>query len=216
MIVFAACVGCSSGSSRTSDESASAGALVDQPSPDITVVKAEALDPINGNGAPGFSDAECTTIDESHRDCTDAMAKRFDAPALHRIEIPTNEFFCHVLRVTTATRAAALDASAGIGFFYDGYGGEGRFVAKADLKTVGEAHLKNGERVVLHEFVGLANCWLGDSSSSAAASYRFKPYARFDGTDGKGPYRNWDEANDYVIRTLGDRFDRSSDVLASP
>lgn len=205
-VVFAACAAPTEGAETSDSE------IVNQRSPDVTVLKAEALDPIGGYGSADFRADECGPGEQDYtRNCTAAMEKRYAAPALHAADISKTQFFCRLLRVTTATRTAALGAASGIGFYYRGYGGSGRFIPKAELKKIGEATLKSGEPVVLHEFVGLANCWLGSSNSSYSARYEFKPYARFE-TPAE-TYLNWDESDDYTVTVTHDRFDRSSDLL---
>ncbi|OFZ19540.1 MAG: hypothetical protein A2X94_12635 [Bdellovibrionales bacterium GWB1_55_8] len=93
------------------------------------------------------------------------------APALHRIEQSNNQFYCRLLRVHTASRSEALRSATGIGFHYYGWGSAGAFIPMRKLKHVASGTFKNGEAAEIHEFIGLANCWLGSGSSSERASY---------------------------------------------
>ena len=211
-------VGVGGCASESADPAVANDDLVSQGSSDLTVLKAEALDPINGNGSPGFVESDCKPVasapGDQRIDCTAPMEKRFGAPALHDILVPLPQslFFCRVMRVTTVTKKAAFDNATGAGFYYRGYGGNGRFVPKGNLKSVGEVTLKNGDAAVLHEFVGLANCFLGSASSSMQARYDFKPFVRF--VTPSETYDNWDLAKDnYVLTTRNDRFDRSAELL---
>ena len=72
----------------------------------------------------------------------------------------------------------------------------GRFVAKAQLATVGPATLKDGAAATLLEFVGVVNCTTG---SGADVARLFKPYMQFEGAADGRIYRNWDLASNYRI-----------------
>jgi hypothetical protein len=199
-----------------SGKSDGAGAVVDQASPDVTVLWAQALDPIGGYGEPGFDATECTPVDSFSMDCTARFEERFGRPALHPIVVSSSQsqFFCRVLEVETLSRSAALAASDGIGFYYRGYGQSGlRFVPRDRLVSAGQSTLANGEAAERHAFIGLANCWLGSASSSSRATYELKPFMQFTAGDSGIRYRNWDEANNYVLSTRVDRFDRSGELL---
>ncbi len=187
--------------------------VVDQRSDDLSVLRANATDAIGGDGAPGFREAECTPINDWSMDCTSAFEARYGVPALHRISVPrlSGHFYCRVLYVETATKQGALDVSDGIGFFYRGYGSEGRFVPRDRLVQVGTATRLDGAPMAVHRFAGFANCWNGSASSSSLATYTFKPFVQFDSHDGT-LYRNWDAATDYVIKPSFPSFDRASDV----
>ena len=216
LLSFAVLTGCSASASGPEVQSDD---IVSQSSPDLTVVKAFALEPINGNGSPGFVESECTPVplnpaEGKKLDCTKAMEKRYGLPALHDIliPIPQNLFYCYELKVTTVSKKAAIENADGIGFFYRGYYANGRYIPKASLKEVGNVILKNGEPGVLHEFVGLANCFLGDGSSSMQATYDFKPFMRF--VTPSETYDNWDLVpTDYRLTTRSSGFDRTSEVL---
>lgn len=187
---------------------ANAYVITDQVSPDVTVLSAHVGTPIGGSGGPSYP--------QCGNDCTAAHEQLFNSPALHEIRgVNHPSFFCRLLVVQTVTRAAALDSAVGIGFYYSGWGQEGRFIPKAQLVPQGTVRLKNGEVGVVHRFTGLANCWLGSASSSTQANYIFKPYIAFHQpvTRTTIEYRNWDMAGDYVINTNVLDFDRSRDVL---
>jgi hypothetical protein len=183
------------------------GPLVDQPSSDITVLEADTRDEVRASTLTPdvcFEAGGCTTAFEEH----------FGAPALHLIPLPsTPEFFCRVLHVTTITKRAALERSSGIGFFYSGVtSGSDFFVAKDRLAKIGEATLKDGTPVDLHEFIGLANCWRRSPSSSAATRYEFKPYLL---SESNGEVtRNWDRVEkNHAITPQAFAWDRSGDLL---
>jgi hypothetical protein len=53
----------------------------------------------------------------------------------------TNQFFCRVLEIQTITRSAALGASNGIGFYFNG---QLVSFARERLVKIGEALLKSG------------------------------------------------------------------------
>src|SRR5690349_13954517 len=130
LIQASAAMACAANTSEASGEAD----LTNQPSDDMTVLKVAAQEPINGYGSPGFAADQCIrSSDGETYDCTTEMEHRFGAPALHAIKLSrwavenanSSGFFCRVLRVTTLTKPAALDASKGIGFYYRGYAGEG-------------------------------------------------------------------------------------------
>jgi hypothetical protein len=188
---------------------------IDQDSPDVTVLKAEAIDEVRPTH---FDASKCTDPGSFDMDCTAEIEGRIGAPALHEVRAPAGEvfssFFCRLLEVTTVSKNGAVAGADGIGFYYRGNGIEGfRFVPRSKLKKIGEVTLKNGEAATLHQFIGLANCWQGTISSSFAARYRFKPFMQFTAGDTGHVYRNWDEADDYVISASHDRFDRSAELL---
>jgi hypothetical protein len=186
--------------------------VVDQNRDDVTVVRA-ATEPL------ALGPNQCTGIDGSSVDCTDAITGMTGAPALHRALFGATQNFngCALLRVTTASEDAALASTTGIGFWsaQETEGNlapenSGRFVLKAALKAVGKAVLRNGAPATLHEFVGVVNCPLG---GGVVAGRLFKPYMQFEGGPDGRVFRNWDLAQNYRISPGITEFDRSKDVL---
>jgi len=57
------------------------------------------------------------------------------------------------------------------------------------------ARLTNGAPALLHEFVGVANCPVGQGSFDRL----FKPYMQFENAPDGKIYRNWDVAQNYRI-----------------
>jgi hypothetical protein len=204
--------GCSAETAPPSTDDAD---LIDQPSGDTTVLKVRIGEAINGYGEADFDRPHCAALLASGRvDCTEQMEQRFGAPVLHQIDLPadSNQFFCRVLHVTTLTKKAAADVSTGIGFYYKGYTGQGRFIPKAKLKKVGDVTRKDGSAGELHEFLALASCWLGSGSSSSFARYDFKPYIQFEASG--QTYRNWDEVGaNHTVTGSHYHWDRSGDLL---
>jgi hypothetical protein len=186
--------------------------LVNQDRDDVALVRA-ATSPLVLNTA------KCQPIDATAVDCTDAVSQAANAPSFHRVVFPANADVagCALLRVTTASKNAGLANSTGIGFWSaqaaDGNQApenSGRFIPKDQLRAAGTATLLSGDPATLHDFVGVANCPAGNSSSFDRL---FKPYMQFEGAaDGK-IYRNWDRASNYRISATVTEFDRSGDVL---
>lgn len=197
--------------------------IVDQNRSDVTVLKAEALTPIGGQGGLEPDLSQCVALDPDDLvDCTAHFEELFGAPAMHQMilsRLHEQEFFCRLLDVQTVSREGAVADSEGIGFYYKGWKPfetePFRFVGAQDLEEVGSATLKDGSPAKLHRFIGLANCWLGSATSSSRGTYRFKPWMEFAGEDGMN-YRNWDEADDYLIMTQISGFDRSAELLRTP
>lgn len=219
--ILASVTGCSVSSSS---DATAADDLVNQSSSDITVLKVNVIEAINGYGAPGFSAEQCkASADGQTVNCTAELERRFGAPALHEVVLAKrsveqgSQFFCRVMHVTTLTKHSAAEATTGVGFYYRGYtydvpGGDGRFVPKADMKKVGEATRKDGAPADLHEFIGLANCWLGSATGSSRVQYEFKPYAAFEANGER--YQNWDTVSrNHSVDTTHPAWDRSSELL---
>ena len=161
----------------------------------------------------------CTAIDTMSVDCTAAVEQAVGAPAFHRVVLASgqNVMGCALLRVTTASKNAALATASGIGFWSaqatDGNQSaedSGRFVPKTAFRLTGAAMLRNGEPATLHEFVGVTNCSLGEDSSMARL---FKPYMQFEAAANATIFRNWDLGGNYRISRTITAFDRSADVL---
>jgi hypothetical protein len=189
--------------------------IVNQPSPDITVLKADANQAVNGYGGLGYALERCISDDAFTKDCTDQHEFIFQTPALHSIRVSSSYYSCRLLDVVTATRKDAFLTAGEIGFYYSSGIGSGiRIVPKNKMVLIGEVQLKNGETALLHRFTGLANCWQGTASSSWRARYTFKPFLGFQDSSGSKIYRNWDSvAENYLISPYVQSFDRSQELL---
>jgi hypothetical protein len=183
--------------------------IVNQDADDVTVTKAVATAPVT------VDLATCPPAQPGSLDCTAALAARFGAPALHRVIVPVggNLAGCNLLQVTTASKQAAVANSTGIGWYAaEATAGSqamttGRFVPKAELKSLGPATLKSGDPATLHLFVGLANCPAGQGSLDRL----FKPFMEFAAP--QQTFRNWDRSANYRISRGAPQFDRSAIVL---
>jgi len=187
--------------------------IVNQDRDDVTVVRATTTP------AVALPTSQCAALDAGSVDCTDALALSAGAPALHRVVVAANQDLsaCSLLRVTTASKDTAVANASGIGFWSaqakDGNQtaeDSGRFVPASQLKAVGRATLASGVAATLHEFVGVANCPAGDSTSFARL---FKPFMQFDGAADGRVFRNWDLAPNYSISLAAPQFDRGAVVL---
>jgi hypothetical protein len=186
--------------------------IVNQDRDDVAVVRA-ATSPLTVNTGA------CVAIDGASLDCTAALAEATGSPAFHRVVLPAGQDLtgCALLRVTTASKNTGLANASGIGF-WSAQATEGNqapedsglFVARGAFKTIGTGTLLSGAPATLHEFIGVANCPAGGTSSFDRL---FKPYMQFEGAaDGK-IYRNWDVADNYRISRAVTQIDRSGDVL---
>jgi hypothetical protein len=192
------------------DHGAHGKTVVNKDEDDVTVVRAVANAPL------ALDLASCPPADPGNLDCTAALAARFAAPALHRVVVPVNGGVagCNLLQVTTASKQSAVANSTGIGWYSaEATAGSqamttGRFIAKTELKSAGNATLKGGAPAVLHTFVGVANCPAGQSSFDRL----FKPYMEFDTP--QQTFRNWDRSANYRISRAVPQLDRSAEVLA--
>lgn len=188
--------------------------IVNQDSDDVTVLKAKATEALTLNTD------DCASAAGGNADCTGALERKFKAPSLHSVVVPKGYNFagCNLLRVTTASKRGALTNTTGMGFYAaEATAGNqamttGRFVASGAFKATGEAKLKDQSPVVLHEFLGIANC----NAEQGSIDRLFKPYLQFENAaDGK-LYRNWDRSPNYRISRAASQFDRSTQVLAPP
>jgi hypothetical protein len=184
--------------------------VVDQDKADITVVRAS-------TGPLTLDTTTCKPINGA-LDCTEALAASANAPSFHKFLLPANGNTqgCVLVRVTTASKTAAITNTDGVGFWSSqrtggdlAAGDSGRFVPKAQMKQVGTATLLNGGAATLHEFVGVSNCGGGADAPSRV----FKPYMQFEGAQDGTIFRNWDLAANYRIGPDVPQFDRSNDVL---
>jgi hypothetical protein len=190
-----------------------AGPITNQDRDDVTVTKAELTGPV------ALDVSACSPVDVGTVDCTAALEAKLGAPSLKRILVPTAYDFagCMALRVTTASKAAGLVASTGIGWYAaDATPSSqamttGRFVPSGRLQGTGAATLKGGAPAVLHDFVALASC---SADAQTTRDLLFKPYMQFENSPDGKVFRNWDLARNYRIGRDVPRFDRSADVLA--
>jgi hypothetical protein len=186
--------------------------VINQNRDDVTVLRA-------ATEALTIQTSQCQPIDPASVDCTNAIAQAAGAPAFHRIVMAVNQPVagCALVKVTTVSKNTGLADASGIGFWSamaaDGNQApenSGRFIAPAQLKSVGTATLKNGAAATLHEFVGISNCPIGANGSM---SRLFKPYMQFENAPNGDIHRNWDVAENYRISRTILQFDRSNDVL---
>ncbi len=186
--------------------------VVNQDRGDVTVTRASATEPL------ALDTTRCTPVDPGTVDCTALLEQKLGAPSVRTVIVPSGYDFagCTALRVTTATKQAALADAGGVGWYAadaaPGFNAmtSGRFTAKAQLKQVGTAALEGGAPAVLHEFAGMANCTSGQSSFDLL----FKPFIQFDNAPDGKVYRNWDLAQNYRITRALPQLDRRGEVLA--
>jgi hypothetical protein len=186
--------------------------IVNQDREDVAVVRASTT-PLT------LDTKTCKAADAGSIDCTDALGTATGRPSLFSVILPAgqNADGCALLRVTAAAKTAGLQNASGVGFWSSQQTGgnlaaddSGRFVAKAQLASVGTGTLKDGSPATLLEFVGVVNCATGGGSDVARL---FKPYMQFEGAADGRIYRNWDFAADYLISRDISGFDRTGDVL---
>ena len=187
--------------------------VVNQGRDDVQLVKATV------EGAVSIDPSRCRPTTGAVLDCTQELERASGAPSLERIAVPEGFTFagCQLLRVTTASRTAALPAALGIGFYSsDVTGGQfspdrGRLVPATDLKAAGNATLKGGAAATLHQFSALVNCELGPNANAAK---QLKPYMDFAGGPPRTVYRNWDLiAGNYAVGGQVNQIDRGPDIL---
>jgi hypothetical protein len=186
--------------------------VVNQDRDDVAVVRA-------ATSGLNLDLGRCAPLDAASVDCTEELARRFQAPSFHRAVLARNENVgsCALVRVRVASRNAGIENAEGIGFWSSHeVGGNlaadnaGRFTPKGQLKPVATGTLLDGARATLYEFVGVTNC---PSSGAEPAIRLFKPYMEFEAPADLTIYRNWDRASNYAIGGAVTQFDRSGDVL---
>jgi hypothetical protein len=185
--------------------------IVNQDRDDVTVTRASAT------AALTLDSKTCDQVGAGNADCTAALSRKFGAPSLHTVLVPVGFGFagCNLLTVTTASNQAGLAVGTGIGWYAsDAAAGSqamtsGRFVRSGELKQVGTGQFKNGAPALLHEFVGVANCTVGQGSLDKV----FKPFVQFENSDDGNIYRNWDRAQNHRITRVAPQLDRSGQVL---
>jgi hypothetical protein len=196
------------------------GAIVPPPRPQIVNQDREDVAVVRASTARLTLDTRtCEAADAGSIDCTDALSTATGRPSLFSVILPTSQNVanCALLRVTAAAKTAALQNASGVGFWSSQQTGgnlaaddSGRFVAKAELASVGTGTLKDGSPATLVEFVGVVNCATDGGTDVARL---FKPYMQFEGAADGRIYRNWDFASNYLISHDVPGFDRSGDVL---
>jgi hypothetical protein len=186
--------------------------VVNQTRNDITVVRVE-LTPLS------LDTSACSRLDAGTMDCTEALAQGAQAPSFHRLLIGVNQDLstCDLVRVTTASRDAALPTSSGVGFWSSQALGanlaaedSGRFTEKGGLKQVGTGTLANGDPASLHQFAGVSNCGLPNADRLTRL---FKPFMRFENATNGPIFQNWDVFSNYEIKGPDTQLDRSGQVL---
>jgi hypothetical protein len=185
--------------------------IVDQNTEDITIVRANAIEDVT------IDLSKCGPIASENVDCTEELERVSQAPSLHTVVVPAGYQFdgCKLLRVTSASKEAGVNNAEAVGFWSmeetDGFQAtnSGRVLSKDRLRQTGTATLKSGAPAILHEFVGIANCALGETASRR----QFKPFMDFRSPPDKKIFRNWDFANNHMISRDQTEFDRSGDVL---
>jgi len=187
--------------------------VVNQSREDVQLVRAAV------EGAATVDTTRCHQGLGQTLDCTDELGRSASAPSLERISVPAGYNFagCQLLRVTTASKTAALGSALGIGFYAAQTTAgqfsvdQGRLVPDSALKKVGDGVLKNGEPATLHEFVALVNCQVTPGTS---AGKLLKPYIDFLGGPPRTIYRNWESiAGNYELPGQTGQIDRRSEVL---
>jgi hypothetical protein len=187
--------------------------LVNQSRDDVQLVRAT-LDP-----GVTIDPTRCRLGEAQTVDCTDELSRVAGAPSLERITVHagSSHVGCQLLRVTTATKTAALPAALGIGFYAADTAPSqfsnnvGRLVPTTALKTTGNAQLKSGQPAVLHEFAALVNCQVAPGT---IAGKQLKPYMDFVGGPPRTVFRNWDPfGGNYVFGTPAEPLDRGPAVL---
>jgi hypothetical protein len=187
--------------------------VVHQTRDDVQLVTAEVA------GSVTIDRARCRAGDAQTLDCTAELQRTAGAPSLEQVVVPAGYNFqgCRLLRVTTATKQAALASALGVGFYAaTGTGGQlstniGRRVPKDSLKSTGTAVLKNGDPATLHEFAGVVDC---TAAPGVAAGKLIKPYVDFIGGPPPTIYRNWDPVvGNYALGGPTTRLDRAPEVL---
>ncbi len=205
---------------------------------DIRVLRAERTSMMQPG--PGFDFDACVEIGPSANpawrrlDCTAAIEARIAAergpgagPLAHRFVVlatqdpeggwitGSSDTPCRLTEIETVTRAGALAEASSFGFHVSGHSRLPRAIPKDALVAVGEAVDRHGEQVVRHRFFAAFPCWAGTGSSSHHATYEFKPYVDFLGSDGI-VYRNWEPVSRNHLLTGGagaTGFDRTHDLL---
>jgi hypothetical protein len=226
-LVFATAFALTGCSSETS-ESGSDAQDISQDRADITILKIEPLEgwlhvrngkAVHDGEAPtpaAFDTQSCSPWRDGELDCSAEFASTFGAPAFHRIAISEQVTRCKPIRITTASKKAAVAHTDGVGTHYTVEPGSeeiGDFIEKSRLAVAGEATAKNGDALVLHRFVALGYCDRGGRFGSS----QFKPFMRF--TAHGSVYDNWDNrpyggGRDYRYSWDSRTIDRSSELLA--
>lgn len=212
---------------------------LEQPSPDMTIVKAtvENTSVTFEKGKMWIGDREitCSVDREDSMDkvynCTEQLQNTLQKPVWMPITFRNSNFFkCQVLNVMTVSRRLALDAANFIGFWYRPNTPFSKtvlnhrnkvmewMVPTKDLKTMGETKMINAlngavEDGVLHEWSGLVGCWEGTAELTLRWQVEVRPYMGFLDERARKLYKNYDMTGPYRVSLQTGGFDRSKDVL---
>jgi hypothetical protein len=188
-------------------------ATVDQARDDVQLLQASI------SALPAITVANCKAADGGSLDCTDEMHNVTGAPAFERLLVPLGYGFdgCQLAKITLAAKTAAVSTAIAVGFYAsDVTAGQfsvdhGYRNVTANLKSVGQGVLKDGQAVTLQEFAGIVNCSL---SAGVHSELRLKPYMEFAGGTPLTVYRNWDLApNNYGLGGDVTAIDRRGELL---
>jgi hypothetical protein len=188
-------------------------ATVDQARDDVQLLQASI------SALPAITVANCKAADGGSLDCTDEMHNVTGAPAFERLLVPLGYGFdgCQLAKITLAAKTAAVSTAIAVGFYAsDVTAGQfsvdhGYRNVTANLKSVGQGVLKDGQAVTLQEFAGIVNCSL---SAGVHSELRLKPYMEFEGGTPLTVYRNWDVApNNYGLGGDVTTIDRRGELL---
>jgi hypothetical protein len=208
--------------------------IIDQDRDDITVIRAAPSGVLVHPSLLGQClEVEQLTSGLVRVDCTEAidalvaqdvsdrgiLAHRFLVLAFKgedgSLSPPSSGIPCQLTRIETASRSSAIDRAESIGFYFSGSSRPSRALSPLDMEPIGTATGRDGQPRTLHELYAALPCWQGTASSSQHATYEFKPFMIFTGSDGTR-YRNWDGVPRNYLLTGGagvTAFDRSSEVL---
>ena len=185
--------------------------VVNKDSDDITVVRARITEAVK------LSTTDCSAASTGSVDCTALLEKKYAAPSVHTLIVPSGYDWagCSLVRITTASKQGARDVTSGVGWYAaEATAGSqsmtsGRFVQPAMFKQVASAVLKVQAPAILDEFIAVAACTAGNGSLDRL----FKPYMQFDNANDGNIYRNWDRSPNYRISRAVPAIDRRAEVL---
>jgi hypothetical protein len=188
--------------------------IVNQLSPDLMILRAEEIADLNTTSTSSIQLKDCdnhTRPDySSWFDCTKALEKKYNAPALNSIYLKQDSSIeCKIQRVKVLVKKIAMSSSSGIGFSH-GRKGQGyniKLLDRFSLKVIEQRTLGNQIPVFVYEFIGISSCQL----DGVKASYQFRPFLTFQ-TQAGSRYRSWDKFGFYQIPPSDTGFDQSSQV----
>lgn len=212
--------------------------VVDQVSPDITVLKSFPTDhrvAVKG-GEPAQLELDLAACElRSERgggavdlDCSGQLAALLaeKAPAVAApLVLPDlvtaartpsgglqSQHHCTIQEIQTITRTKALPDALGIGFWFNG---QLTFVPTSELVEVGSARLRTGDSATIHRFLAPIFCWKGSVSNTVRETYLFKPFLLFQDEEGTS-FRSWDLArSNYRLQFASVKgFDRTQELVS--